>query len=254
MAKWEDIQVEVLRQEIAELEKSSNEAQGNEQEIQKRRIVDLQQQLATAEKASSTRISNTDFRGKAKGKQGLDQLKQRFSGKTRQSDSERSQRGMQSEEIDEHGRLLRLAEDFLACKMLYDNEGARRVLGFDVLDAKHRSIGKALNSYNAEHPSDARLPRSLRRKIKTMNEALECADLTTYTYRLHEKVMRTIVTTPRAKLPVLTPGDRFRAAISIPILVLITRWQIFKIWRSKRKLSALKRRVEFRLQRYDETR
>ncbi|KAL9073140.1 MAG: hypothetical protein Q9157_004873 [Trypethelium eluteriae] len=254
MVKWEDIQAEVLRQDIAELEKSSTEAQGNQQEIQKRKIVNLKQQLAIAEKASDTSTSNTEVRRKAKGNQELDQLKQRFGGRTRQTDSERSQRGTQSEEIDEHAELLRITQEVLVCNMLSDKEGTKRALGYDVVEAKFQPLEKLAKILKVESSSNTRHPRTIRQNLKTVNDVLEYQKLLNYSLRLNQKVMWTIVTTPRAKLPAVTPGVRFKTAMEMPIAMLVGSWKMLSVWRHGRSASVKKRRLEFILDRHDRSR
>ena len=262
MAKWGDIQAEVFRQDIAELETSLNAARGAQKESYQRQIADLRKQLNEIESQRSS--AERGVSKKAQQKRTLEQLKQKFGNKTHTAIANESatsrhhgdeapsrEHTVQSEGNDEYTHLLRRAEDFAAARMLRDRKGQQNALGADLVWPRLKAVEEGMARFKAHkssEPIDMQAPgskRLARIALQNVEEVLLTLNMTRYSLRLRRKVLWTVLTAPRSKVRFMPAQVRVSAALAIPFCVASEPFIRFKAFRIYRKYHAMRRKLQY---------
>ena len=263
MARWEDIQAEVLRQDIDEL-KEASKAVGAQKGTYEGQIEELQNQLATVEKGSNNKTLGLNIGKKAKQKQKFDQLKQKFGSNTRSTIGSRSSKRQytgdqmpdlenepHSETTDENVRLLKIAEDFELAMLIRDRQGMKRALGTDTLEVKRQALDEKFRILNDQLSTGkaGSGQRVMRQAVENLDEIVHYNHTALHAARLLEKVQWTVLTKPRFGGPEFMTYSRLGFILALPFRVLRGRWMMFKVCRQQRKLKAVKRKFQFILDR-----
>ena len=259
MPQWEDIQAEILRQDIADLQKLSKEAQGPQRKKYEDQRQVLEKQLAAALAGSSNGKSEITRSETSREQSESKRLKQKLGRKTRAAKDGRSSRTRPTEErappfthiphsgvADENAHLLKIAEDFAISVTRGDKEGSRKALGEDIIDANTRKLEMLLARLEGMAGSGSN-KSDMKAMIENIDKTISLGEQVRKAFELRERVMWTILTVPSSRIQAVRTNMRITAFMILSFKLIPMRFARFRISQHIKIMHALRKSCDISL-------